>query len=188
MGRRRMRRRSTRHERKIEHRQWFTNAGFTGADNVTLKAGNDTDNLLKVFVDPLKGDDQTILRTRGYVAVDFGNPGVPVNAVLGMTVLPDKTAENASESDLPNPMVDADSNDWFVWQPFLFPKVNTTDSSGNDDVLAELAPHNLVIDSKAKRILQANESVVAILGLGPEAAINSKSLHFAYSVRTLVGY
>ena len=188
--RRHSRTNSRRYERKIQHRQWFTNAGFGGTATVTLKAGNDTDNLIKIFVDPLKGDDQTVLRTRGFVNFSDLQAGEPMNGVFGMTVLPNKTAENGTASDLPNPLVDADTTDWFVWQPISVPNVDTSSSSTEQDiVVAELSPPMLLeIDSKAKRIIEAAESVVGILGLGPKAAISSKEIEFQYLIRTLVGY
>lgn len=186
MGRRTRRRRSMRHERKIEHRQWITNSGM-GGHNVTLKAGIDSNNLIKLATDPLKGDDQTILRTRGFVNAYYSTLGTPCIGVLGGLVLPNKTASNASVSDLPHPLVDEDTTDWFVWQPFAFGASIGTGTEETEDIyLAQTL--EMPIDSKAKRIMEASESVVWILGLHPEAAVSNKQIDFAWVVRTLVGY
>jgi len=185
MPRQRRMRRNRRYERKIEHRQWFTNSGhFEG--NITFKNGADTDNVVKVMVDPLKGDDQTILRTRGYVVPSVNGANADIQMVLGAIVLPNKTAENASASDLPNPLVDSDSTDWFVWMPFLV----TAELGGTNNVeeVTMASALNLEIDSKAKRIMEASDSVVWILGGNPEAAVSAKSLVVNYCIRTLVGY
>lgn len=187
MGRRRHSRRRTRHERKIEHRQWFTSSGFS-AGSLTLKAGADSDNVVKIAVDALKGDDQTILRTRGYINIATSELGSDTIGVLGGIVLPNKTAQNASNSELPNPLVDADSTDWFVWHPFAISGsiADSGDETPADANLAETL--EMPIDSKAKRIMEASESVVWVLGLNPKAAVSSKSVDFVYCLRTLVGY
>lgn len=189
MGRRRRSasRRSTRYERKIEHRQWFTSSGFA-EQTVTLKAGADTDNVVKIAVDQLKGDDQTILRTRGIVAVATSALGSDTIAVLGGIVLPNKTASNASTDELPSPLVDADTTDWFVWHPFMIPSsiADSGDETPADAVITE--PNQMHVDSKAKRIMEASESVVWLLGLNPKAAVSGKQFNVAYNLRTLVGY
>lgn len=153
---------------------------------ITWKAGADTDNVVKIGVDPLKGDDQTILRTRGYIVPSVNGADADINCVLGGIVLPNKTAANASASDLPNPLVDGDTTDWFVWMPFLV----TAELGGTNNVeeVTIAASYPLEVDSKAKRIMEASESVVWILGGNPESAISSKSLVVNYNLRTLVGY
>jgi len=185
--RRRSSRTRSREGRKIEHRQWFTESGVA-SHTVTLKAGADTDNVVKISVDPLKGDDQTILRTRGFVNIQTSALGSDTIAVLGGLVLPNKTAQNASTSDLPSPLVDADTTDWFVWHPFMIPAsvADTGDETPSD--AATLTANYLHVDSKAKRIMEASESVVWILGLNPQAAVSGKQFEFAYCLRTLVGY
>lgn len=185
---RRTHRRSRRtYERKIEHRQWYTESGVK-TETVTLKAGADTDNVVKITVDPLKGDDQTILRTRGFVNVQTSALGQDTIAVLGGLVLPNKTAENASSADLPNPLVDADTTDWFVWHPFMIPSSIADSGSETPEDAAALTNNMLAVDSKAKRIMEASESVVWILGMNPPQAVSGKSFQFAYCLRTLVGY
>lgn len=187
MGRRRSRRRSMRHERKIEHRQWFTTSDISN-HTVTLKAGTDSDNLIKLAVTPFKGDDQTILRTRGFINVYGSTLGTPCNGILGATVLPNRTANEGTPSDLPNPFLDADGTDWFVWHPFAFAggieDSGTVD--GADVFLAQT--FELPVDSKAKRIMEAAESVVWVMAFEPEAAVTSKRVSVAYCLRTLVGY
>lgn len=186
----RMHRRSRRYERrerKIQHRQWFTTTQITNS-TVTLKQGDDTDNLIKIAVDQFKGDDQTILRTRGIFSVINSALGADCIGVLGGVVLPNKTAANASTDDLPNPLVDSDTTDWFVWYPF-FLEGNTSDSGSEtpEDALLREAQH-MNIDSKAKRIMEASESVVWVLGLNAENAVSSKSIKTSLCLRTLVGY
>jgi len=176
-----------RRERSIEHRQWFTNSGIA-SETVTLKAGADTDNVAKIAVDPLKGDDQTILRTRGFVNISTSALGSDTIAVLGGIVLPDKTANNASTSDLPNPLVDGDTTDWFVWHPFMIPSSIGDSGTETPEDAATLTVNYLPVDSKAKRIMEASESVVWLLGMNAEQAVSSKSFQFNYCLRTLVGY
>jgi len=173
--------------RKLEHRQWFTSSGFA-SETVSLKAGADTSNVVKITTDQLKGDDQTILRTRGLVAVATSALGADTIAVLGGIVLPNKTAANASADELPSPLVDADTTDWFVWHPFVIPSsiADSGDETPSDAVLTE--PNYMHVDSKAKRILEASESVVWLLGLNPQAVVSSKTFRIAYNLRTLVGY
>lgn len=184
--RRRSSRSRGRYERKIEHRQWFTSS-FSGEPGLTLKAGSDTDNILKLGIDPLKGDDQTILRTRGYFCFYNVSANTSINCVLGGIVLPNKTANNASVSDLPNPLLDADSTDWFVWQPFpITPQLGA--SASDDAEAAVISNLQMPIDSKAKRIMEAAESVVWVVGFHPGAAISNKEFEFLGLVRTLVGY
>jgi len=171
--------------KKIEHRQWFTNSGHSES-TVTWKQGADTNNVLKIAVDPLKGDDQTILRTRGYVVPSVNGADADIQCVLGGIVLPNKTANNASTSELPNPLVDADSTDWFVWMPFLV----TAELGGTNNVeeVTIAASYPLEVDSKSKRIMEASDSVCWILGANPETAITSKNFVVNYCLRTLVGY
>lgn len=179
--------RSSRHERKIQHRQWFSTSGFANG-NLTLQTGANTGNVFKVAVDQLKGDDQTILRTRGLVSVSSSALANDTIAVLGGIVLPNKTAANASTSELPNPLLDDDSTDWFVWHPFMIPGsvADTGDTTPADT--AFLIANDMPIDSKAKRILEASESVVWILGFNPKGAVSNKAISVAYNLRTLVGY
>lgn len=185
MARRHNRRRSVRRERKMEHRQWFSTQGFAD-QTVTLKTGADTDNVVKVAVDPLKGDDCTILRTRGYIIPYVNADSAGINACLGGIVLPNKTANNASASDLPNPLNDADTTDWFAWMPFYMPPDTGSEPAEEEVVLTAAYP--LEIDSKAKRIMEAAESVVWILGFAPNGAVAAKRVGAAYNLRTLVGY
>jgi len=83
-------------------------------------------------------------------------------------------------------LVDGDTTDWFVWMPFLV----TAELGGTNNVeeVTIAASYPLEVDSKAKRIMEASESVVWILGGNPESAISSKSLVFNFNLRTLVGY
>jgi len=187
MGRRRTRSRSQRYERKIEYRQGFTSSGFHSA-SLTLKAGADTANVVKITTDQLKGDDQTILRTRGIVAVATSALGADTVCVLGGIVLPNKTAANASADELPSPLVDADTTDWFVWHPFMIPAsvADSGDETPSDALISE--PNQMHVDSKAKRIMEASESVVWLLGMNPAAAVSGKAVSIAYNLRTLVGY
>jgi len=187
MGRRRRTTPKRRYERKIEHRQWFTITEFFNG-SLTLAAGADSSNVYKIAVDQLKGDDQTILRTRGLIAVQTAAFTSDAVAVLGGIVLPNKTAANAGSSELPHPLVDADTTDWFVWHPFMIPATldDTGSESGSEGAL--LAPNEMPIDSKAKRIMEASESVVWLLGIAPKTAQTSKALNVAMVTRTLVGY
>lgn len=183
---RRMRRSSRRmHERKITHRQWYTTSGIT---NITLNLaqGTGNQNVSKLFVDPLKGDDQTILRTRGFVVPQMAQISTDLVCVLGGIVLPNRVANDASISELPNPLVDADTTDWFVWQPFLKPYSST---GGTEDQRVEQASAiPLEVDSKAKRIMEASESVVWIIGYNAATNVTSDAFRVAYCLRTLVGY
>ena len=173
-----------RYERKIEHRQWFTTTGFYKT-NVSIAA---TGSVYKVFVDPLRGDDQTILRTRGIVAVNASALGSDSMAVLGAIVLPNKTANNASNAELPNPFMDQDTTNWFVWHPFTIPAtIADTGAETPADAVFSL-PNELPVDSKAKRIMEASESVVWLLGFIPSSAVSSKAVSVGYTIRTLVGY
>lgn len=186
----RYRRRSSRSnrggERRIEHRQWFTTSGFSDSTH-TFKGGADTDNVVKIAVDPLKGDDQTILRTRGIITPFFSAFEQQTNAALGGIVLPNKTAQNSSVSELPNPLLDEDTTDWFVWHPITVPyDISNTGTDEDDDEV--MAGDQVMVDSKAKRIMEASESVVWVLGLAPQAAVTSKRIAFQYLLRTLVGY
>jgi len=189
MGRRRRssRMRGSQYERKINHRQWFTSSTFNSF-TLTLKNGADTDNVARIAVDPLKGDDCTILRTRGLVNIQASTLGADTIAVLGGIVLPNKTANNASASELPSPLVDADTTDWFVWHPFMIP--GTLSDSGTETPADSAAVQSLQmpIDSKGKRIMEASESVVWILGFNPNGAVASKTVTTSVLTRTLVGF
>lgn len=187
MGRRRRSHNQSRYERKINHRQWFTNCGFE-EQTINLKQGPDTENVVKFHVSGFKGDDQTILRTRGLVSVSWSTLGSDVLAVLGGIVLPNKTANNASAMELPNPLLDSDTTDWFVWHPFVIPSSveDTGDASAADVVFSE--PNNIPVDSKAKRKMEASESVAWIFGFDAAAAVNAKGFRIGYNLRTLVGY
>jgi hypothetical protein len=190
MARRRRSYSRRRYERKIEHRQWFTSSEADKLATVTVKAGADTDNVIKLAVDPLKGDDQTILRTRGFfhfTQTAIAKPGV---AVLGGIVLPNKMAADASAAELPNPLLDSDTTDWFVWQPTIIPA--DVAASGTvteqDAVEAAVIEWSSEVDSKAKRIMEAAESVVWILGMNAAQAESNKAVSYSYVLRTLVGY
>lgn len=189
MARRRSSRRryDQRTSRKIEHRQWFTTTEIQ-TSTVTFKQGSDTDNVVKLAVDNLKGDDQTILRTRGQIAISTSTLGADTMFVLGGIVLPNKTAANAGTTDLPSPLVDSDTTDWFVWHPFMV-EGNVADSGSETPEDAVLRQTMMLdVDSKAKRIMEASESVVWILGGSPENAISSKTFKSMLNIRTLVGY
>ena len=54
------------YSRKIGQQQWFTSCGIE-LQNWMLKANADMDSTIKLIVDPLKSDNQTILQTRGYI-------------------------------------------------------------------------------------------------------------------------
>jgi len=180
-------RRRTRHERKITHRQWFSDSAFH-QETITLKNGADTDNVILFNQATLKGDDQTILRTRGTVSIQASTLGVDVIAVLGATVLPNKVVNNASPSELPNPLVDADSTDWFVWHPFMIP--GTLADSGDETPSDAASTLSLImpIDSKAKRIMEASDSVAWIIGMNANGVVSGKTFTFSTCLRTLVGY
>jgi hypothetical protein len=155
-----------------------------------LKAGPDTDNVVKITTDQLKGDDQTILRTRGTITIANTALGTDAVGALGAIVLPNKTAAQAGSSEIPNPLVDADTTDWFVWQPLIV-EASLTDTGAETGEEASAAAANVMnfhIDSKAKRIMEAAESVVWCLGLNPVSAVSSKQFRFGYVFRTLVGY
>ena len=183
----RMHRRSQRrrYERKIEHRQWFTNVGFHSSSITTSGTGS---QIVKVFVDPLRGDDQTILRTRGIVAVNLSSLGQDAIGVMAATVLPNKTANNASFSELPNPFVDEDTTNWFVWHPFTIGRTLADSGSASSSEESFVPVNSMHIDSKAKRIMEASESVVWILGVSPQAAVSNKGFTVGYTIRSLVGY
>jgi len=183
---RRMRHRRRSTSRKLEHRQWFTTTGRFDA-NVTLAAGADSDNVIKFAVDALKGDDQTVLRTRGIVYIEGAAFTASVMAVLGGIVLPNKVAQDVSNSDLPNPLVDADTTDWFVWQPFAIPP-SLSDSGSETGAESMAAPLNMPVDSKAKRIIEASESVVWCMGFNAPGAQSAKNVKIGYVLRCLVGY
>jgi len=186
--RRRSSRRSRGSERRIEHRQWFTVSGRE-KQSWTTKAGADTDNVIKLLVAPFKGDDQTILRTRGFFEATFNDFGDSFVGALGGIVLPNKTAQNASTDELPNPLVDADTTDWFVWQPFyVVEDLGKTTGGDTGEVIEASQDLSVMIDSKAKRIMEASESAVFIIGLNTPDAVSSKDLEFSYCLRTLVGY
>jgi len=186
-ARRYERRRSGSYERKINHRQWYTSSSFE-THTVTLKTGADTDNIVPIVRDQLKGDDCTILRTRGIVSIQASTLGADCIAVLGGIVLPNKIALNASASELPNPLVDSDSTDWFVWHPFMLP--GTLSDSGTETPADSAAVTSLEmpVDSKAKRIMEASDSVMWLLGINANGAVASKSFTFSVCLRTLVGF
>lgn len=190
MGRRRRMRRTMRHERKINHRQWYADVGNFDVQNLSLSEGVTHANMVKVKVQALRGEDCTILRSRGVFATGFASGGVELAAVLGATVLPNRTANQASVSDLPNPMIDAESNDWFVWYPFVIPENVDNAGAATADVVEAVAmsQNNVPIDSKAKRILEANESVVWVCAFSPQSAVSDFDASFTYALRTLVGY
>lgn len=188
MARYRRSRSNRRYERKIEHRQWFTISGRE-SQSWTTKAGADTDNVIKLATSQLKGDDQTILRTRGFFECTFNDFGDSFVGVLGGIVLPNKTAANASTDELPNPLVDGDTTDWFVWQPFYVTEdLGKTSGGDSGEVIEASQDLSVMIDSKAKRIMEASESVVWVVGLNTATAVSAKTLTFSYIVRTLVGY
>lgn len=183
----RRRRYSSGRTKKLEHKQWFTESAF-GAKTVTLKNGADTDNVVFMTNSPLKGDDQTILRTRGRINIVASTLGADCWAVLGATVLPAKVAANASPQELPNPLVDEDGTDWFVWHPFMIP--GTLADSGNETPAdaSAITTFDMPIDSKAKRRMEAADNVVWLLGINANGAVSSKTFTYAWCVRTLVGY
>jgi len=186
-ARRYERRRSSGYERKINHRQWFTSSTFNSF-TITLKNGADTDNVARVAVDPLKGDDATILRTRGLVSIQASTLGADTIAVLGGIVLPNKTANNASASELPNPLVDEDTTDWFVWHPFMIPGTLSDSGAETPADAAAIQTLEMPIDSKAKRIMEASESVVWLMGFNPNGAVSAKTVTTSVLTRTLVGF
>ena len=155
---------------------------------MTLAQGAASGNVAKVFTDQLKGDDQTILRTRGYVIPSTNHAATDIQACLGMIVLPNRIATEASNSELPNPLVDSDTTDWFVWQPFLIPASLDQSSSDDEDPVILAASFPLEVDSKAKRLMEASESVVCVVGFNPFAAVSSQTITFNFNLRTLVGY
>jgi len=170
----RMRRRSTTrgYERKIEHREWFTVAGvesFNLASNTTIQ-------LRKLFNEALRGDDCTILRTRGLMTWESEDvaAGVGINCVLGMTHLPAKFSTLA-DSMLPNPLNETESDDWYVWQP-----VGAIDSA---------SPELQIVDSKAMRKLPSDYQSFGVLGYQSSGSPGaSVGIVLTYTFRILVGY
>lgn len=187
MAYKRRRRYSGTRTKKLEHRQWFSNSWFSNV-TTTLKNGADTDNVVLIGYDPLKGDDQTILRTRGLVNIVASTLGADVLAVLGGIVLPNKVVNNASPSELPNPLVDTDSTNWFVWHPFMIPGTLADSGTETPSDAATVQTFEMPVDSKAKRIMEASESVAWILGMNSNGAVSSKTFTMSSIIRTLVGY
>jgi len=169
----RMRRRSTRtYERKIDHREWFVVYGvetFNLANDATLQ-------IRKVFNESLRGDDCTILRTRGSFTWESEDvaAGAGTNCVFGMTHLPAKFS-TLSDSMLPNPLAETESDDWFHWQP-----VPAIDSA---------SPMPMIIDSKAMRKLPADYQAFGVLGYVSNTQPGSSvGVVMTYTLRILVGY
>ena len=181
MGRRR-RRTAERHERVIEHRQWFTEQvgdSFNPADN-------SNEQLFTLDSMTLKSDDCTILRTRGkvHVYVDhLSDASQPIQMVLGACVLPAKYA--GETSNLPNPLKQNESDDWFLWVPASIVHVQAV-TSGSGVV----AIYEFDIDSKAMRKMQAVDVVKPIVGVASDpTAFGSDDRIFIGGVfRILVGY
>lgn len=165
--------RSQHYEKKIEHREWYTEMFGTAFD----PASNRDVQLLAFPAMTLKSDDCTILRTRG----EIGVLGLALTAadilrlVLGMIVLPAKYA--AETSTLPNPLIQTDSDDWFVWQPATPVRVGNLE-------------YRFEIDSKAMRKMESDSVVVPIMGIqSPLGAFDSNDrINFVGTVRILVGY
>lgn len=176
MGRRRRSyRREENYERKIEHREWFTELVGTNYD----PANNQDVQLLALPNMTLKSDDCTVLRTRGYVNVDgqaLGQANL-LRLVLGMTTLPAKYADEIS--NLPNPLTQDDSDDWFVWQPAVIEA-----STSNTQI------YRFEVDSKAMRKMESDTVVKPIIGIqSPLAAFGSDDrISIVGVMRVLVGY
>jgi len=180
VGRRTNRRRSNeRYERKINHRQWFTNLvgqSFNPLDSTDAQ-------LVSLPSMTLKSDDCTVLRTRGQidVAVQHPSDSTLVRCVLGMIVMPAKYANEVS--NLPNPLEQNDSDDWFVWQSAEWMDVVVI--GGTTSLL-----YSLKVDSKAMRKMEADEVVKPVIGIqAPLAAFGSDDrVYFVGVNRVLVGY
>ena len=95
------------------------------------------------------GVDHTILRTRGHFTF-FGNTagGLMVGA-LGMIVTTD-----AVTTQVPGPIVDADNDGWFVYEPFAF-------AMGISPVNTDNAV--IKFDSRAKRIVPDGYHILVVL-------------------------
>lgn len=163
--------------KKLNHREWYTQVHSAKWD-----VPQDTNtHLQKVYFDQLKGDDCTILRTRGVINVDFVSPTKGFSAAFGALTLPNRYAAEAS--NLPNPFTATDTDDWFVWSPIIFTEVGAAQAGSS--AYRGIIP----VDSKAKRKLAADEGVLGVIGFhfnvapGASAECNANAL-----LRTLVGY
>ena len=122
------------------------------------------------------------------MAVNLSNLGQDAVAVLAATVLPNKTAQQASASELPNPFIDEDTTNWFVWHPFTVGRTLADSGAASSSEESFVPVNSMHIDSKAKRIMEASESAVWVMGIAPQAAISNKGFTVGYTVRSLVGY
>lgn len=129
----------------------------------------------------LKDDDCTVLRTRGQISCIFAGASderQQLRLVLGFQVLPAKFA-SATADNLPNPLVQDDTDDWFVWQP-----ARIVDSG------ASFIEYSFDVDSKAMRKMEAASVVVPVLGIqSPVRAFGAgDSIVAVGALRVLVGY
>lgn len=127
----------------------------------------------------LKSDDATILRTRGVGSISFDSVDLDTRPAmtLGALVIPGKYKNE--RTTIPNPLVSSDTDDWFLWMPFAGMPMGGTGAKVVD----------FEIDSKAKRKMQADESVLFILGINVATAFGSDDrLDLAFNFRVLVGY
>ena len=168
--------------RKLQHREWYPFVFTPQLD----PANNANPQVFFIGTTDLKSDDCTILRTRGAgsVAFDMVNPTASAYRpafTLGALTIPSKY--KADRSNMPNPLSATDSDDWFLWQPFPGMPMNPTVVSN------EGGAQMIEIDSKAKRKLQADESVLFVLGLDAGVGWGSDDrIAVSLNFRILVGY
>ena len=135
------------------NRSWAATVGTT---EVTIPAASKV--LIGSFALSVSSIDETVLRTRGMIAVrsdQIATTELQLGA-FGMIRVTD-VALAAGVASVPGPGTDASDDGWFVWQPIDQAFILNT-AVGFDSVGFVQYP----IDSKSKRIIQEGE-VVAIV-------------------------
>lgn len=167
---------------RLQHKEWFPFIFTPELD----PAANANPQVFFIGTTDLKNDDCTILRTRGAGSVVLENVNPTAGALrpaftLGALTIPSKY--KSDRTNMPNPLSGTDSDDWFLWQPFPgMPTIPSQTESYSGAVMID-------IDSKAKRKLQADESVLFVLGVDSGVGWGADDrLEVSLNFRILVGY
>jgi len=115
--------------------------------------------LLGTFVPSVVSIDETILRTRGMFAVETDQSAASENQLgaFGMIIVSDNAAA-AGVASIPGPATEASDDGWFVWVPIV--------QRWELGTFVGFDSHQSVqyeIDSKAKRIVQAGQTIAVVV-------------------------
>ena len=113
----------------------------------------------------------TVVRTRGVLDVrpQGFSADIEVIGAMGIASVSDQ-AFAAGAASIPGPFTDSDWSGWWVWEAFSYRFELTT------DVGRLIIPERMVIDSKAMRKIEPNETVVVMVE--SQAAAFAASVHF----------